>query len=116
MKTILGLLFSALMLVSCMETETATTPPPTPAAPAAVGMPASFATGAIVPGAPVPPAVFQDISRGTELKCEYTGPTTALCTCNQEPDAQNEQACLNVLRANCGRVTNGEALCPVDPA
>jgi len=114
MKAILALVAGAAVLVSCMETETAT-PTPTPA-PAAVALPVTLAPGTVVPGAPVPPAVFRDISRGTELKCEYTGPTTALCTCNEESSSEQEQACLNVLRANCGRVINGEALCPVDPA
>lgn len=111
MKAILSLLFGALVLVSCMETETSTTPEP-----ATVALPITLAPGTVVPGTPVPPAAFQDISRGTELKCEYTGPTTALCTCNEESSSEQEQACLNVLRDNCGRVTNGEALCPVDPA
>ncbi len=53
--------------------------------------------------------------RYSELKCEYTNRTTALCSCNHEPSREHERACLEVLRANCGRVVNGEALCPVDP-
>lgn len=73
----------------------------------------SFSIGGGTPGIG---GLTTKVPGGSALQCVYTGRNTALCSCNNEPSQTHTQACLQVLRDNCGRVTNGEALCPVDPA
>jgi hypothetical protein len=65
---------------------------------------------------PVTVGDLVNVGGSTELKCEYTSDTTAVCSCNNEPSDTHTQACLQVLRDNCAPVHNGEAICPVDPS